>query len=127
MVVAHDLDHLLNQPPRHLATQVVVPGFIGLASAIVAAILALRRHPLAPPASVLVGFGTAAGFIAVHLVPYWSAFSDPYSRLDLNALSWLLVALPIAVAFLAGVYGTRALRPGAAQAETSQISAPLSP
>ncbi|MGH2728337.1 MAG: hypothetical protein ACRDKS_15315, partial [Actinomycetota bacterium] len=75
LLVLHDFDHIFNQPARHLATQVTATGLVGLASSIVVVVLALRRHAFAPLASVAVGFGNVAGFVAIHLVPRWSALS----------------------------------------------------
>lgn len=116
LLVLHDVDHLVNQPPRTLAVQVTAPGLFGLASSIVVTVLAFRRHALAPLGSIAIGFGHVAGFVAVHLTPKWSAFADPYSDLDLNALSWLGVIVPMAVALLVGVLGLRALRLASAAA-----------
>ncbi len=111
LLVLHDVDHIVNQAARSLAVQVTATGLVGLVSSIVVTVLALRRHALAPLGSVAIGFGNLAGFVAVHLTPKWSAFADPYSDLDLNALSWLGAIVPMAVALLVGVLGLRALRP----------------
>ncbi|MGH2740371.1 MAG: hypothetical protein ACRDH6_07835 [Actinomycetota bacterium] len=114
LLVAHDLDHVFNQAPRDLAVQVIATGLVGITATIVVLVLALRRQALAAPASVLVGFGNAVGFTAVHLAPHWSAFSDPYPTLDLNPLSWLLIAAPMVAGIIVGVQGLRALRPARA-------------
>lgn len=111
LLVAHDMDHIFNQAPRTLAAQVIATGLVGIAATVIVLTLVLRRHPLATPAAVLVGFGNAVGFAAVHIAPHWSAFSDPYPNLDVNALSWLLLAAPMLAGILVGVQGLRALRP----------------
>ncbi len=108
--VGHALDHILNQPSRDLALEVTAPGLLGTAASVLLVGLALRRRPEAGPLAMLVGFGTAAGFVAVHLVPHWGAFSDPYEDLTLNAASWVMVTLPIAAALVVGALGLRETR-----------------
>lgn len=110
VLVLHSLDHVVNQPPRELAPEVTVTGFVGLAASIATIILVLRWSPSAIPASIAVGFGNIVGFAGVHLVPRWSAFSDPYSTFEPNALTWLLVAAPMAAALYLGLEALRALR-----------------
>jgi len=112
LLVGHDLDHAFNQPSRDLDAAVSAVGIVGLVSAGVMLALALARRPEAGLAAVAVGFGTVLGLVAVHLVPEWGAASDPYPDLDLNALSWLLVALPMAAAAWLGALGLRKLRAG---------------
>ena len=90
----------------------LIVGIVGLVSAGVMLALALARRPEAGLAAVAVGFGTVLGLVAVHLAPEWGAASDPYPDLDLNALSWLLVALPMAAAAWLGALGLRKLRAG---------------
>jgi hypothetical protein len=108
-LVAHTADHAFNQPTRHLAAAVVVPGLVGSGVALVSLALALLRNPLAAPLAVALGFGQAIGFVAVHLLPHWGSFSDPYSPLSLNALSWVLVVAPIAAALALGFAGLRTM------------------
>jgi hypothetical protein len=68
------------------------------------------HHSWAPAASFTVGFGTAIGFVAVHLIPRWGAFSDPYPDLPVDALSWASVGVSIAVGLAVGLAGLRAIR-----------------
>jgi hypothetical protein len=49
---------------------------------------------------------------AVHLVPRWSAFSDPLLGSGIDALSWAAVLAEIVAALALGVAGTFALRRG---------------
>ncbi|MGH2829332.1 MAG: hypothetical protein ACRDJM_02500 [Actinomycetota bacterium] len=109
LLVLHDVDHVANQPARHLAAAVVATGLLGIASVAGAAALSVRRHALAPLATVAVGVGNVAGFALVHLVPRWGAFSDPYSEFEPNALSWALIALPMLAGLVAGLAGLRAV------------------
>ena len=112
LLVLHALDHGLRQDasvPSPLAV-------VGLSGTVVAAgvlVLALRRHPLAPPAAVFVGLGTALGFALAHLIPHWSgAFSQFYGDLDVDAVSWLSVGVTMAVALALGLRGLRELQRG---------------
>jgi hypothetical protein len=107
--VGHALDHVANQPSRTLATEVTAPGLLGIAATTLLLALAWRRRPEAPALAVLVGFGTVLGFAVVHLAPHWSAFSDPYGDLSLNAVSWVMVALPMVAALYVGLLGLRGI------------------
>jgi len=108
-LAAHSADHAFNQPTRHLAAAVVLPGLVGAGVTIVSFAFALARSPLAAPLAVALGFGQAIGFVVVHLLPHWGSFSDPYSQLSLNALSWALVIAPLAAALAVGFAGLRAM------------------
>ena len=71
LLVAHTVDHGVNQPARDLpasGTVIAVTGFFLLAAS---SVLALRRSPLAPVAAIVAGLGTALGLVAVHLLPGW--------------------------------------------------------
>jgi len=112
LLVLHALDHDLRQDasvPSPLAV-------VGLSGTVIAAgvlVLALRRHPLAPPAAVFVGLGTALGFALAHLIPHWSgAFSQFYGDLDVDALSWTGVFATMAAGAALGLAGLRAARAG---------------
>lgn len=115
LLVAHDLDHAVNQPPRKLAVAVIAIGLLGVGATVVTLALALRRHVLAAPASVALGVGTVLGFTLVHLAPHWGVFSDPYWDFSLNAWSWLFLLLPMVAALgvaYVGVRGSFRLRRG---------------
>ncbi len=110
LLVLHVLDHELRQAAP-------VPGplaVVGLAGTVIAAgvlLIALRRHPLAPPAAVAVGLGTAFGFALAHLLPHWSgAFSQFYGDLDVDGVSWASVFATMAAGLTLGVAGLRAMR-----------------
>jgi hypothetical protein len=47
---------------------------------------------------------------AAHLAPHWSAFSDPYPDLSVDALSWVVMLLEVATALVLGLVGIRELR-----------------
>jgi hypothetical protein len=94
--VAHALDH--TRQGRDLAGEVYVAGVAGWIALAVLLVLVARGHRLAAPYAAAVGLSVAAGFLLVHVAPHWSAFSDPYSAFHPDALSWALVAVPIAAA-----------------------------
>jgi hypothetical protein len=94
--VAHALDHA--RQGRDLAGEVYAAGVAGWIALAVLLVLVARGHRLAAPYAAAVGISVAAGFVAVHVLPRWSAFSDPYSGFDPDALSWALVALPVLAA-----------------------------
>jgi hypothetical protein len=90
--VAHALDH--TRQGRDLAAEVYTAGVAGWIALAVLLVLIARGHRLAAPYAAAVGVAFAAGFLAVHVAPHWSALSDPYSGFDPDALSWALVVLP---------------------------------
>jgi hypothetical protein len=57
-----------------------------------------------------VGFGTALGFLAVHIVPDWGPVSQGYPDLPADGLSWAAAIVPIFVAAWLGFVGLRAMR-----------------
>jgi hypothetical protein len=94
--VLHALDH--TRQGRHLPSEVYVAGVAGWIALAVLLVLVARDHRLAAPYAAAVGVSVAAGFLAVHLAPHWSAFSDPYSAFAPDALSWALVVVPVLAA-----------------------------
>src|SRR5215210_2299366 len=92
--VIHDLDHV--RQGESATTEVVVTAILGWMATIVLLVLVARRHRLAPPYAAGFGVTLALGFVLVHFLPHWSAFSAPYGEQDADALSWLLAVLPIA-------------------------------
>jgi hypothetical protein len=74
-------------------------------------VLVARGHRLAAPYAAGVGLTVATGFVIVHTAPHWSAFSDPYPAFDADALSWVLVAVPVLAGVNLAIHATRAMRP----------------
>jgi hypothetical protein len=107
----HTWDHQRQGTPR-LTTEIYVGGSVITALGIVTLVWALRRNPQAPLVATVVGFWTAVGVTASHILPHWSAFSDPYPDLNVDALSWVIVLLEIGAALALGVVGARELRAG---------------
>jgi hypothetical protein len=94
--VLHALDHA--RQGRDLASEVYVAGVAGWIALALLLVLVARGHRLAAPYAAAVGVSVAAGFLAVHVAPHWSTFSDPYSGFDPDALSWALVVVPVLAA-----------------------------
>lgn len=105
----HGLDHL-RQGLGGLTPEVLAGGSVLTVAAVVTLVLVLRGSPRAPLAAAVVGLWSALGVAASHLAPHWSAFSDPYPDLDVDALSWVVMLAEIAAALTLGVLGLRELR-----------------
>ena len=108
MAWLHDLDHA--RQVREVEPLVALVGLLGVFSTLLSLGLAIARHPLAPLASVVVGFGTAVGFFAVHVLPDWGPLADGYPDLQVGAISWIAAIVPIFVGIWVGVAGLRTLR-----------------
>jgi hypothetical protein len=101
--VLHDLDHVRQDRP--LPAVLTAVGIIGPAAAAFALLLVARRHHLAPAVAALVGAGSLVGLIAVHLLPRWSVFSDPYPEVQVDALAWTSLGLFMLAASAVGTLG----------------------
>ena len=109
LLVAHTLDHALNQPARPGPESGTVIGVLGFVIVAGSSLLAIRRSPNAPAAAVVAGSATALGILAVHLMPAWWGFvSDPYWDFDANAPSWTLALAPLAAGVVLAVAGAQA-------------------
>jgi hypothetical protein len=118
MQVLHLGDHTFNQPSRDLGVQGAAIGALGFLTLFGCLYLATREDPLAPLACAVTGFGTALGFISIHIAPHWSLFSDPYSAFDANGLSWAIVIVSIGAALWLGVVAARMMHEQRAQPAT---------
>jgi hypothetical protein len=107
--VLHTLDHQ-RQGTERLTAEVYAGGAVISVLAVVVVAMALRRSDKAAVACAVVGLSTAVGVAASHVAPHWSAFSDPYPALSLDALSWAIMLGEVAAAALLGVAGIEALR-----------------
>lgn len=104
--IVHTLDHL-RQGVDRLAAEVLAGGALLTLAAVLALVLALRRDQRAPVVCMGVGVAGALGVAASHLAPHWSALSDPYAGLGLDALSWAVMLAEIAAALVLAVAGAR--------------------
>jgi hypothetical protein len=107
-IVLHDLDHL--RQGRSIEPFVVGLGVVGDVATLTMVALVIRGHRLAPLSAVLVGFANVVGFAAVHVVPDWGPFSQGYPDLPVDAISWAIVFIPMAVALWLGLTGLSELR-----------------
>jgi hypothetical protein len=110
-VAVHGIDHL-RRGTDVVTTQVLSLGTVQLALVVIAVVLVFRRHPWAAPAAIAVGLPGAIGFAAVHLLPHWGSFSDPFTGVvvapKVNALSWVTALLEIGADLAFGWAGIRA-------------------
>src|SRR5260370_42523925 len=73
-LAAHGADHL-RRGSDVITAQVRWAGVVQTLLAVITLVLVLRRHPWAPLSAIAIGFSSALGFTAVHLLPHWSSFS----------------------------------------------------
>ena len=100
--VAHTLDHA--RQDRAVPEELRTVGVLGYVSTAVLLVLVWRAHRLAPLYAAMYGVAIVVAFLLIHVGPDWSALSDPYPALDLDALSWVLMIAPaLAGAALAAV------------------------
>lgn len=97
LLALHTVDHAVNQPSRELPAGSGFIGIAGFALIAVAIVAALFRARQAAAIGLLAGAGTFAGFVMVHL-PGFGPFADPFADFSPNALSWVLLAAPMAAA-----------------------------
>ena len=112
-LAVHGADHL-RRGPDVLTDLVRGAGAAQGLAGVLAVVLVFRRHRLAPAVAVAVGFVSAAGFIASHLLPQWSAFSDPFTGSavapNVNAFSWFAALFEIAADVAFGFAGLQLLQ-----------------
>ncbi len=97
-VLVHGADHV-RRGVDVVTTQVLVAGTVQFVLAVVAVALVFRGHRLAPVAAIAVGFASAVGFAAAHLLPHWGAFSDAFTGSqtgsEVTAFSWFTALFEI--------------------------------
>lgn len=102
--VVHNGDHAR----RGLAgtpDAVVWAGSVLMAVGAAVVTLVATGHRHAPLAAAGFGFGTAIGVTASHLLPHWSALSDPLADAGVGTLTWLAVSAEIAGGVVLGLVG----------------------
>jgi hypothetical protein len=111
-IVLHNTDHIFFQDRgvNALSTEVVVAGTMLAVAAFIGYGFTLARHPWAPMIATILGFGAAVSVTLGHVVPHWSAFSDPYSDLHLGVYSWTVMLAEIVTGFVLGAVGFRTER-----------------
>src|SRR3954465_2399460 len=112
-LLVHGADHL-RRGVDAVTTHVFWSGNVQFVMAAIALVLVFRHHRLAPALALGVGFASAFGFVAAHLLPHWSAFSDAFTGAHhapgVTALSWFAATFEIVAGLALGVTGLRALR-----------------
>lgn len=97
LLAGHVADHVLRQPAgEQLGLVASLPGPLGTVAVFVLLVLVARGHRFARELAGTVGLLTAVGFVAVHLAPHWSMFSDPYADRYLDTGSWIEMLAGIA-------------------------------
>jgi hypothetical protein len=110
-MILHNTDHL--RQARGIGgtpTPVFWAGMALMLAAFASFGLTMRRHPRAPVVATVVGFAAAFGAAASHLAPHWSALSDPYADLSLDAYSWVVMVVEVVAGLVLGLVGLRTLR-----------------
>ena len=112
-LVTHAGDHL-RRGLGVLTPEVFWAGNVQLAAAVFTLVLVFRRHRLAPILAIAIGIPSAIGFTAAHLLPHWSAFSDPFTGSEVapgvNGFSWFAAVFEIAADLAFAAAGAYALR-----------------
>jgi hypothetical protein len=111
-VTVHGVDHA-RRGLDVMTTQVMLAGSIQFLLAVIALVLVFRRHPWAPLAAIAIGFSSAIGFAAAHLLPHWSSFSDSFTGShvapNVTVLSWATALFEIGADIAFGWVGLRVL------------------
>lgn len=120
-VALHGADHL-RRGMDVIPPAVMLAGMIQIVLAVVTIVVVFRGSPWAPHAAVVVGFVSAVGSNAAHLLPTWGFFSDscvnapPAARV--TWFSWTTAVFEIIAAIVFGLAALAVLRSRAA----SQLS-----
>ena len=110
----HVADHALRQHAGPTGVG-AIPAVLGAVAILGSLVLTMRRSPHAPLAALVVGAGTAVGFLVIHMTPHWSAFSDSYFDRPVDALSWTNMLTNVAAAVLLAVAAVQARAAAAAR------------
>jgi hypothetical protein len=90
LLVGHIYDHVARQPAgSQLHGFGNAPGIAGVILVFASLGMVAFRAPYCVEFAAFVGVSTALGFVAVHLLPHWGMFSDPYADRSLDAASWI--------------------------------------
>jgi hypothetical protein len=108
-LIVHGADHL-RRGFDVLTPEVFWAGNLQLVMAVVTLVLVFTRHRWAPLAAVAIGFPSAIGFIAAHLLPHWSSFSDAFPGGHVDGYSWAAAFIEIAADLAFGCAGVYVLR-----------------
>jgi hypothetical protein len=104
----HDFDHV--RQGRSASAEVSLLAVLAWVATIVLVVLVARGHRLAGLYAATFGGVFALGFVLVHALPHWSAFSDSYGDANVDALSWVLAGIPFAAGVALAARGVQAMR-----------------
>ncbi len=124
-LLVHAADHL-RRGFGVLTPTVFWAGNLQLTLAVIAVVLVFLGHRWAPAAAIAVGFPSAIGFTAAHVLPHWSTFSDSFTGAHpapgVTGFSWFAALFEISADLAFGFAGVHALRERTA-APTRTVSA----
>ncbi len=104
-LAVHAFDHL-RRGTDVLSPAVFWMGNVQTLVAVVTLVLVVRRHHLALPFAVFIGFASAVGFVVVHLVPDFGPVSDSFSgahhAAHVTGFSWFAALFEIGADLLLG-------------------------
>ncbi len=89
--ILHLLDSLRTDSETTFPTVLAEPqGVAGVGGTLLALVLVGRRHPWGRTLAMLAGVLVSVGFLVVHVLPFSSAFTNPYwGDGSADALQWL--------------------------------------
>lgn len=97
LLAGHIADHTLRQSGgTQLGLAASLPGLLGAGAVFVSLAFVVAGYRYAPQIAGTIGLLTALGFVAVHLAPDWSMFSDPYEDRYLDTVSWIQMLASLA-------------------------------
>lgn len=112
-VVLHGTDHL-RRGMDVIPPAVMVGGVVQIVFAAATVILVFAGSRWAPHAAVVVGFVSAMGFTAAHLLPTWGFFSDSFINAPpaarVTSFSWVTAITEIIADLLFAIVGVALLR-----------------
>ncbi|MDQ6696563.1 MAG: hypothetical protein M3Z46_03795 [Actinomycetota bacterium] len=108
-LLLHGADHL-RRGFDVLTPEVFWAGNFQLVTALIAVALVFMGHRWAPLAAMAIGFPSAVGFVASHLLPHWSSFSDAFPGGHVDGWSWGAALVEIAADLAFGLAGWYVLR-----------------
>jgi hypothetical protein len=123
LLVGHIADHSLRQPAgAQLSLSASFPGLLGTLLAVISLALVARDAKHAPQFAGFIGLATALGFVAIHLLPHWSMFSDPYRSRYLDAGSWIEMLAALSCGLLVAIEAKNASRSDARRATRRSLT-----
>jgi hypothetical protein len=112
-LVVHGADHF-RRGMDVLTPAVFWAGNFQIAFSLVTLALIFLRHRLAPAFAAVLGFASAIGFTAAHVLPHWSTFSDSFTGAHhaphVTAFSWFAAACEIGAGLYLGIAAVVTMR-----------------